>query len=290
MRCPNCGNEVGKKDKRCPYCGKNLRVVREERRLKRRGAIMVVLILAVGSIAFSIAASGLEGSPFSSGNQMLSSAVKSESVASSSGQAGETASTSGSGVSSDSAASSSAGVEGSIGGEDHSEDSTAGDEPLTAELTEDQEIMDLSGYSKAAVSGAEATSVMPANDGSDAYAASSAVDGIDSTSWQEGEEGNGIGSMITLNFDREYSVRYVLLKLGNWRSDKAYQQNNRPQSLTLILGNESVQVTFPDEKKEYCVTLSKDVKVSSLTLQIDSVYEGSSYDDTCISEIEAEGY
>jgi hypothetical protein len=280
MKCPKCGRNVNKNRKRCPYCGQNLEVEREAHRLKHIGALAIVAILLAGSAVFVVAARGLEGNPFSSGNQMLSSAVSAgsddEATASVSSGSGETVQ-----------------EEQSIGGEiaaSSEEKSSDETDKLTAELTEDQEITDLSGYSPVTVKSAEATSVMPANDGSNIYRAESAVDGDEKTSWQEGESGDGIGSTLTLHFDREYSVRYVVMKLGNWRSDSLYEENNRPKTLSIMFGEESVQVTVPDEKKEVCVTLSKDVKASDMTLRIDDVYSGSKYDDTCIAEISVRGY
>ena len=55
--------------------------------------------------------------------------------------------------------------------------------------------------------------------------------------------------------------------------------------MTFELGGESFSITFPDEKKEYIVELSKDVTASQMKLTIDSVYKGSIYDDTCINEV-----
>ena len=54
------------------------------------------------------------------------------------------------------------------------------------------------------------------------------LDGKDETSWQEGVSGDGIGEGISLYFDQEYEVKYIALKLGNWRSDDYYAQNTPP--------------------------------------------------------------
>lgn len=270
MKCPNCGREVDDRKERCPYCGKNLKVEKEARRMKRIGGLAIVAILLAGAVVFVGAARGLDGNPFTSGNQMLTSAVEDESTV----------------VSSSSASTASSSAEDTEGGStDASSGSDTAEEPLTAELSEDQEVIDLAGYSQVTVASAEATSVMPANDGSDIYRADSAADGDETTSWQEGESGDGTGSTLTFHFDREYSVRYIVMKLGNWRTDDLYEENNRPQTLTIMFGDESVEVTVPDEKKEVCVTLSRDVKASDVTFRVDSVYSGTKYDDTCIAEI-----
>lgn len=281
MKCPKCGHKVDYRKMRCPHCGASLKVEREATRLKRFGALAVVAILLAGSIVFVIGARGLEGNPFRSGNQMLESAARANSNES-------TASVSSASTESAVSTPEETDAEGSISSE--TENTKSATEELTAELTDDHDIMDLSGYAKAAVKSAEATSVMPANDGSNIYRAESACDGDEVTSWQEGERGDGIGSTLTMHLDREYSIRYLILKLGNWRSDNLYQANNRPQTLSIMMGDESVQVTFPDEKKAFCVKLSRDVKASDVTFRVDSVYSGTKYDDTCIAEIEVDGF
>ena len=286
MRCPHCGRKVKDKANTCSHCGRSLKVAREERRIYTFGAVLIILILVSGILALRHVSRSLEGSFFESGNQILETAAEhqpaeDEAVASvSDAEAG--------------------GEEGTIGGEaaeeyveeeeEEPEEPKKEDLPLSGELTDDKAIIDLSGYAKAGVASAEASSVVPDLDGSNIYEAASAVDGEEGTSWQEGASGVGEGETLTIHLDREYNVKYLLLKLGSWQSESSFTQNCRPQTLTIDFGEESIQMTFPDEMREFCVTLSKDIKTDTVTFRIDSAYAGTSWSETCISEVEIDGY
>ena len=115
--------------------------------------------------------------------------------------------------------------------------------------------------------------------------ASMTYDGDETTSWQEGVSGNGEGETIYLGFGALANVKYVNVKLGNWRSEEYFYLNSRPQIMTLTVGDKSFQVAFPDGKDEFTIGLSDAVSAGSISLTIDSVYEGEEYEDTCISEI-----
>ena len=141
------------------------------------------------------------------------------------------------------------------------------------------------GYAKLKMSSAEASSqIYQAGVDNSPYVL---YDGQDWSSWQDGVEGEGIGENITLTFDGEHAVRFIKIRLGNWYGDDNYyyEANNRPENVTFELGEESFSITFPDEKKEHIVELSKDITASQMKLTIDSVYKGSIYDDTCINEV-----
>lgn len=113
----------------------------------------------------------------------------------------------------------------------------------------------------------------------------SAFDGQSITSWQEGVDGDGIGEYISAQFDRVYQVKAITFLLGNHRSEDWYVKNNRPKSLELNLGGNSYSVDFPDEMKEFAVVFSSPVLSSDVTITIKSVYNGTEYTDTVISEI-----
>ncbi len=117
------------------------------------------------------------------------------------------------------------------------------------------------------------------------------LDGKDETSWQEGVSGDGIGEGISLYFDQEYEVKYIALKLGNWRSDDYYAQNNRPETLKITMGGQSAELSFADLKQEQWIAVDGDCNTSEIKFEIVSVYHGSNpdWDDTCIAEISVYG-
>ena len=73
--------------------------------------------------------------------------------------------------------------------------------------------------------------------------------------------------------------------MGNWRNQQNYDMNSRPKDITVWLDEQSYSITVPDGKTEYCIAFSSEVECSELYIRIESVYPGSDYDDTCISEI-----
>lgn len=113
----------------------------------------------------------------------------------------------------------------------------------------------------------------------------SAFDGQATTSWQEGVAGHGIGQYAGISFDREYQVQVVTFLLGNHRSDAWYQKNDTPRVLSIHLGGQVFQVTFPKEKVEFAVVLSRPVAASSIRVVVDDVYPGTVYEDATIAEV-----
>lgn len=166
----------------------------------------------------------------------------------------------------------------------------AEEDKLTASIVDAsrQSQIDLLGYSQVTVASADATSTI-SQAGID-NTPHVLYDGSKDSSWQEGVDGSGIGESVTYHLDQVCKVRFLVLRLGNWYgSDDNYTMNNRPKTMTFEFGDQSVQVTFPDEKKEFCVELSKDVETSEIKMTIDEVYKGTDYDDTCINEVDVYG-
>lgn len=119
------------------------------------------------------------------------------------------------------------------------------------------------------------------------YSAQSTVDGDISTSWQENENGTGETTGIQLNFDGNHKVRYLVLYLGNWRSDQLWEYNARPKNLTIQVGDSQTKdVEFSNEKKKFCLSFEEPLDASHISIYITSAYEGSRWDDNGISEVE----
>ena len=119
------------------------------------------------------------------------------------------------------------------------------------------------------------------------YSGSRLIDGDQATSWQEGEEGTGEGKGATLTLDGSHQIRYLVLYLGNWKSDELWSYNARPQSLAIQVGeNDEEILEFPDEKQVFYLALQEPVEASEVKIRIQSSYEGERWEDNCISEIE----
>ena len=119
------------------------------------------------------------------------------------------------------------------------------------------------------------------------YSGSRLIDGDQTTSWQEGEEGTGEGKGATISLDGSHPVRYLALYLGNWKSDELWRYNARPQSLAIQVGEAEEEILeFPNEKKVFYLALQEPVEASEIKIRIQSSYEGERWEDNCISEIE----
>ena len=111
------------------------------------------------------------------------------------------------------------------------------------------------------------------------------LDGDQVSNWQEGVDGSGIGESVEFQFDKEYQVKGLTLKLGNWKSEKYYYGNNRPKTLTFQMGTQSWEVEFPDAWQEFGLEFTHPVSASNMKITINDVHKGKSWDDTVIADI-----
>lgn len=145
--------------------------------------------------------------------------------------------------------------------------------------------IDFSKYTKIQPASTEENSVKQSE--SYDYSSKSVVDGDVTTSWQENEEGAGEGKGFQLNLDGVHKIRYMVLHLGNWRSDQLWDYNARPKTLTIQVGDQQKKdVEFPNEKKKFCLSFEEPVESAYVSAYIKEAYEGSRWNDNCISEIE----
>lgn len=126
------------------------------------------------------------------------------------------------------------------------------------------------------------------------YSAENLVDGS-WNSWAEGEDGSGIGTKITFEFVRPYMfedyTNYACINIVNGYGDlKYFYQNNRVKDMNLWIDDDKtpVKVNLFDTHLGQSIVLRKYIGnrfVRKITLEILSVYPGTKYDDTCISEV-----
>lgn len=121
------------------------------------------------------------------------------------------------------------------------------------------------------------------------YGAEFLNDGDTSTPWEEGVEGDGIGEQITYEPESGTKLQVIRIYPGNGRSDKAFQENNRPKTITLEIDGKKQTLNFDDAGHFYTFSSKKPVTAKQVKLIIDSVYPGSKWQDTCISEVEFYG-
>lgn len=119
--------------------------------------------------------------------------------------------------------------------------------------------------------------------------AAQAFDDSETTSWQEGAAGNGIGESISAGFDREYGVSGIFFKLGNYRTPKLWNDNVRPKTLNINLNGTILTATFPDQMAQFAVILSAPIKTDRIIITVTDVYNGNKYQDCAISDVQIYG-
>lgn len=111
-------------------------------------------------------------------------------------------------------------------------------------------------------------------------------DGDDTTNWQEGASGSGIGEYLDFIFDKTYSVEYMTFKLGNWKTEEYFNENYRPKTLLINSGNNSWTITFADVKQEFLVQLDPAADMNNIRITIQDVYsDHMQWEDTPITDI-----
>lgn len=130
-----------------------------------------------------------------------------------------------------------------------------------------------------------ASSVLPASEYG-TYVASNLSDGDWNTAWVEGSSGSGAGQSVTASGGKA-TVSCLELVAGYGKSTDIYYKNARPKQVSLITDSGEVvaQVTLADSYRVVQSISFPAVSASSITLRIDSVYEGNKYDDCAISEM-----
>ena len=135
---------------------------------------------------------------------------------------------------------------------------------------------------------ANASSVLESSQYGD-YAASNVLDNDDSTAWVEGVDGDGIGEYITLFADESAPVNGIKILNGYNKNADIYAKNNRVARVRITLSNgEIYELQLEDSYSTYTsLDFGGPKAIEGMRIEILSVYPGSKYQDTCISEIVA---
>ena len=119
------------------------------------------------------------------------------------------------------------------------------------------------------------------------YAARNATDGKVGSVWVEGDEGgSGLGQWLEIELDGDHTVTSLKIWNGNWYSWDFWNRHNRIKELEVEFSDGSKEThTLTDEKVAEVITLKKPVSTSSVKLKIKSIYRGTTFNDTVISEV-----
>lgn len=152
---------------------------------------------------------------------------------------------------------------------------------ITAEIVND----DVMGCKNVSVASISADSVLVSSSGK-SYEAENMLDGDETTSWQEGIDGAGEGQTITVEFDADPQVDYIVIYNGNHESEKSYLNNNRICSMIISVDGQESEVELADSIDPQIIRLNGAQKVSQIQFKILSVYNGNEYNDTCVAELQ----
>ena len=117
------------------------------------------------------------------------------------------------------------------------------------------------------------------------YAAKCLNETIPGRPWVEGEEGDGVGSLITISSQSSISVLVISNGFVS-NNPRTYTNNNRVKDIKITDRNDegkSFDVTLPDSPEPFEILLP--FSSSEIQLEIQSVYKGEKYDDTCLNYI-----
>lgn len=114
-----------------------------------------------------------------------------------------------------------------------------------------------------------------------------AFDGREDTMWTEGVWGNGIGETIEITLNEEHKVNGLTLYNGNRASHDLYEKYGRVKT---------IRITFSDgSQKQYevadnfytssQVNFINPIQTDTLKIEILEVYEGTTYQNTCIADM-----
>lgn len=113
-----------------------------------------------------------------------------------------------------------------------------------------------------------------------------AVDSDVNSAWVEGVEGQGVGETLTIRFDRRSVVSGIVIYSGYQKSSSLFYKNSRPETILISFSDgESETITLRDTLGSQHIVFSSPVETSEVVLTIRSVFPGSTYTDTAISEI-----
>lgn len=120
------------------------------------------------------------------------------------------------------------------------------------------------------------------------YGGSNVLDGDSSTCWCERSSDSGIGESITLYASEPSVVSAITIENSLCGGSEIFYKNCRVKECEIRFSDGTVlnETLSGDYNAQPCtIKLPEQVVTDSITITIKSVYDGSKYTDTCISEI-----
>lgn len=123
-------------------------------------------------------------------------------------------------------------------------------------------------------------------EGSYVHSAKLTIDGDTRTCWSEGVPGLGIGENIIINFNGTYKVTGMKIWAGHQKSQDLFYKNARPSAIRVIGSDGSNQLyNLQDFFGQQEINFAQPINVNSIKLIVEKAKPGTTYEDTCISEV-----
>ena len=133
---------------------------------------------------------------------------------------------------------------------------------------------------------AKASSALP-GDSNASFIAPNLFDGLQDTMWCEGKKDAGVGESIQVTLPAVTALKELRVMNGVAVTEETYQKNNRVTKLKLELAPGQVkEVDVADQFGAYQTIPLDGVKTSTFKLTIQATAAGSSFNDTCLSELQ----
>ncbi len=131
----------------------------------------------------------------------------------------------------------------------------------------------------------KATSTLPEKDG-EAYVEAHLTDGKAGSYWAEGQSNAGMGTVLSVDFPSEVTLSRIEIWNGCWQSADLWKRLYRVKDIEIKYPDFSYErLTIPDGQQKQVVSLKTPKKVNNIKIVIKSVYNGTTFLDTAISEM-----
>ncbi|MGB0639691.1 MAG: discoidin domain-containing protein [Myxococcota bacterium] len=125
------------------------------------------------------------------------------------------------------------------------------------------------------------------SDKGESYEAKLLIDGKQESAWIEGEDGSGLGSWVQFELGETKSVTGLKIWNGYWLTHDFWSRHNRAKEIEVEFSDgEKQSFTLADEMKAEVIKFAAAKDTSSIKVRFKSVYRGSTFNDTGLSEIQ----
>ncbi len=125
------------------------------------------------------------------------------------------------------------------------------------------------------------------SDKGESYESKLLIDGKQESAWIEGEDGSGLGSWVQFELGETKSVTGLKIWNGYWLTHDFWSRHNRAKEIEVEFSDgEKQSFTLADEMKPETVKFPAPKDTTSIKVRFKSVYRGSTFNDTGLSEIQ----